>query len=238
MISRRVFLLLTGSALLAPSFSWAANEVPVVLDHILLGCNDLQRGIAFVEEHTGVRATFGGVHPGRGTQNALLSLGERHYLEIIAPDPKQNQAKSSGPPQFARLKDFAEPRLIGWAAHPGDLQAFAEKLRAAGFAFTGPTPGSRARPDGRMLHWKTLNLADDHHGVLPFFIEWNSASVHPSTDAPQGCRIETFAIAAPDPAALRKILQQLLLDATVEQGDRSQLRTRITGPHGSLEISS
>jgi catechol 2,3-dioxygenase-like lactoylglutathione lyase family enzyme len=238
MISRRVFLLLTGGALIAPSFSWAANEVPIVLDHILLGCNDLQRGITFVEERTGVRATFGGVHPGRGTQNALLSLGARHYLEIIAPDPKQNQAKSSGAPQFAQIKDFAEPRLIGWASHPGDLQAFAKKLRAAGIAFTGPTPGSRARPDGRLLHWKTLNLADDHHGVLPFFIEWSSGSVHPSADAPQGCRMETFAIADPDPAALMKILQQLSLDAPVERGDHSQLRTRITGPRGTLEISS
>jgi catechol 2,3-dioxygenase-like lactoylglutathione lyase family enzyme len=229
MLSRRAFLVLTGTALLAP-LSWT-EEPPTLLDHILLGCNDLQDGIAFVEKLTGVRAAFGGVHPGRGTQNALLSLGDRHYLEIIAPDPKQ--AAPSG--QFAQLKNLSKPKLIGWAAHPGNLENYANKLRAAGIAFAGPTPGSRARPDGRILHWKTLNLADGHSGVLPFFIEWSTDSIHPSADAPRGCRLDHFAIADPNPVALKKILQQLALDVPVEHADRPQLRARITGPRGTLD---
>jgi hypothetical protein len=40
--------------------------VPTVLDHILLGCPDLDEGISFVKEHTGVTPVLGGVHPGRG----------------------------------------------------------------------------------------------------------------------------------------------------------------------------
>src|SRR5215831_17235722 len=106
-IPRRVFLILTGGAVAAPSISWSAEEVPSLLDHILLGCSDLDRGIAFVEERTGVRAAFGGVHPGRGTQNALLSLGERHYLEIIAPDPQQ-----TGDEHASRLQKLTAPQLI------------------------------------------------------------------------------------------------------------------------------
>ena len=136
MFSRRTLIAIGAGALLASRFSWAAEPVPDALDHILLGCNDLQRGIDLVEQHTGVRAVFGGVHPGRGTQNALLSLAKLHYLEIIAPDPKQGEVR-----QFEDIKNLREPALIGWAAHVSDIDGMANKLKAADVPVDGPRAG-------------------------------------------------------------------------------------------------
>jgi hypothetical protein len=238
MISRRLFLALTGAAILAPRSSGAADEVPAVLDHIILGCSDLDRGIAFVEEHTGVRAALGGVHSGRGTRNALLALGERHYFEIMAPDPKQDKVEPYAVPQLTVLTQLTTPRLIGWGAHPGDIEALAKRLRATGISFHGPWPGSRARPDGHVLFWKTLSLDDDRHGLLPFFIEWGAASIHPSTDSPVGCQLEHFAVVAPDPRSLVKTFQDIGIDVPVERGEKPQLRARITGPKGKFEVRS
>lgn len=229
-ISRRSFLAITGAALAAPFIVFGKEEVPSLLDHILLGCSDLDRGIAFVEEHTGVRAAFGGVHPGRGTQNALLSLGERRYLEIIAPDPAQPDAKN---PLVTYLKKLSEPRLVNWAAHPGDLAAFAKKLREAGVAFEGPTPGSRKRPDGRVLKWQTLTLKDNASWTLPFFIEWSADSLHPSADSPKGCSLLQFEAGTPDPAALAKQTALLGLDLPIVKAEKPQLRATIAGPKGS-----
>jgi hypothetical protein len=234
-VSRRVFLALAGAALVAPpiTFGDENEEVPALLDHILLGCNDLDTGIAFVQDSTGVRAAVGGVHPGRGTRNALLSLGERRYLEIIAPDPRQPGAKDP-----LNLYQLTQPRLVGWAAHPGDLDALAKKLRDAGIAFEGPTPGSRARPDGRVLHWKTINLADNHRGLLPFFIEWSADSAHPSTDAPKGCTLDYFEVNTMNPEELTQLVQKIGLALPIERSDKSRLRATLTGPKGDLGLTS
>jgi len=213
----------------------APDTVPEKLDHVLLGCRDLDRGIAFVEQRLGVKAMFGGVHPGRGTQNALLSLGQRHYLEIIAPDPAQPDSKDA---RRSQLEKLSEPRLVEWAAHPGDLTSFAKRLQQAGLTFEGPTPGSRKRPDGRLLQWQTLTLNDDASGLLPFFIEWGANSLHPSADSPAGCHLLRFELATPEPDSLARTLKLLSLDVPVAKAQQSQLRARLAGPQGTLELTS
>ena len=232
-ISRRFFLAAAGAALATPRMAWAASQVPKLLDHILLGCNDLERGIAFVYQHTGVRAAFGGVHPGRGTRNALLSLGERKYLEIMAPDPAQQAAL-----QISRLRELKEPRIVGWAVHPTDVSQLAARLRQAGIAFKDPQPGSRQRPDGKVLHWKSLTLIDDHDGLLPFFIEWSADSLHPSADAPKGCRLEGFAAVTPHPDDLAREVGILQIDLSISSGEKPALQATIAGPQGQLTAIS
>ncbi|HEX8882250.1 MAG TPA: VOC family protein [Candidatus Acidoferrum sp.] len=235
-ISRRAFLAATSGVLIAP-YAWAAwpkiAEVATLLDHILLGSSDLERGIAFVEQHTGVRAAFGGVHPGRGTQNALLSLGERRYLEIIAPDPKQSSVE-----QYSAITKLKEPRLIGWAAHRDDLEKFAEQLRQEGIEFEGPQAGSRQRPDGKVLHWKALRLKDDHGGLLPFFIEWSPDSIHPSVDAPKGCTLTRFEATTPDTQDLLHAISRVQLDLHVATLDHPSLRASMSSPKGQFSLSS
>jgi hypothetical protein len=233
-IPRRTFLALTAVAFVSPTLALGEDDPPKVLDHILLGCSDLDRGIAFVEEQVGVRAAFGGVHPGRGTRNALLSLGERQYLEIIAPDPQQSHA-----PDNYGLKKLPRPGLVGWAAHPGDVSQLAAHLRSANVGFDGPTPGSRKRPDGRVLQWQTLNLKDNHSGLLPFFIEWSPGTIHPSVDAPTGCKLDRFAISGPDSTELQRLSSLLSLDVSVGHAEKPELNARIAGPDGrAMQLNS
>jgi hypothetical protein len=233
-ISRRVFNLAATSLMVAPRSAWpASGNVPKSLDHVILGCNDLDAGIDNVLQRTGVRAAAGGVHPGAGTKNALLSLGALQYLEIIAPDP--SQPASTDPRHVARLKN---PALVGWAIHRHDLNDFASVLQGAGVECVGPKPGSRSRPSGSTLHWKSLTLKDDGDGVLPFFIEWDANSLHPSVDAPAGCRLTDLSLATPNPPGLRALLGKLQLDVQIRQSNELRLAATIVGPKGSLPLLS
>jgi len=131
----------------------SVRDATDAFDHVLLGAPDLDVGIRWVEERTGVRAKFGGNHPGGGTCNALLSLGTGRYLEIIAPDPAQANV-----PDVRKLRELSSPSIIQWAIHTEDIAAAKSTVEAAGIKTVGPQPGSRQRPDGKVLRWQKLEI--------------------------------------------------------------------------------
>ena len=221
----------------SPLFA-AARPTPAVsaVDHLLLGVSDLDRGIEWVEKRTGVRAVIGGSHPGVGTRNALLSLGGRRYLEIIAPDPAQTEFKFR-----IDLRKLTEPRLVTWAAASKDIEGLAKKARAAGFEVFGPQPGSRTRPDGKVLRWKTLgiqnSLGANGVGPVPFFIEWAPDSLHPSEDSPKGAELSAFEIAHPKPDEVRNALSKLGIEVNVKTGERALLTAALRTPRGVVKLT-
>jgi hypothetical protein len=203
-----------------------------VVDHLLLGVADREAGIRWVEERTGVRAVIGGSHPGVGTCNALLSLGDRQYLEIIAPDPEQTQLAA----RYQILKTLNTPRLITWAAATHDAAATAKRFRAAGLDVLGPNPGSRQRPDGKLMRWTTLGVKTDLEAVIPFFIEWDRTVIHPATDSPQGCRLQAVAFTHAQADRVRETLARMGIDATVTPGPTASLTALLQTPKGALEL--
>lgn len=241
-LNRRKLLTMFGGAgivsLTGGILSKGQSLAPAVnaVDHLLFGINDLDRGISWVEKMTGVKAVAGGSHPGVGTRNALVSLGGRRYLEIIAPDPAQASYNSN-----IDVRNLAEPRLITWAALAMDINAAAGRVRAAGYELFGPRDGSRARPDGKMLKWKSMGVISKFglQGIdpIPFFIEWAGDSVHPTQDSPKGCELQSFEIEHPDPTGVLRTLKDLGIEANVKHAKESRLRAVLKTPKGKVELT-
>lgn len=189
----------------------------------------------FVQERTGVRPAPGGVHPRLGTCNAVLALGERCYLEIIAPDPRQCGVSPWLTSRLASIVTMDEPEVAGWAVHSRDIETLAAKLRACGIGIDGVHARSRSRADGTVLNWKMVRLLDDRQAILPFLIEWDANSKHPAADAPAGCRLERFTAVVPNPVEFTRLFELLEVDVEVEQGSAPRLEVSIAGPGGRLD---
>ena len=200
-------------------------------DHILLGAADLDAGIRWVEERTGARARFGGNHPGRGTRNALLALGERHYLEIIAPDPAQANV-----PDERELKQLSSPRIIQWAVHTEGIAAVKRAAEANGIETSGPQAGSRQRPDGKTLRWQTLAI-ESTTPLVPFFIQWEQDSPHPSSDSPQLGTVKSIRFETPQADELRRILRGLGIEADIRKSDVPRILVSVQTAKGVIELS-
>lgn len=219
-------------AMVGPSAEAQEPAARLAVDHLVVGAASLDQGIMELRQLTGVTAQRGGVHPGRGTQNALLGLGEGAYLELVAPS---GEPDSSG--VVAYLSGLTRLSSGGWALGSPDLEATIRRLVEAGFTVRGPIPGSRRLPDGTVLRWATAHVSGDRSGLAPFFIQWDPGSTHPATSAPGGCRLVSVRLAAPHPDNLRMLLAIVGASAVVERASRSSMRFTLACPAGQVELT-
>lgn len=203
----------------------------VDIDHVILGINDLERGMREFESKTGVTPKRGGEHPGRGTQNALVSLGGNRYLELLAPAASQQPAASR-----ERAIEHAELTLVGWALHTRGITSIVHQIRTAGFDVQGPMPGSRRAPDGALLAWQSAAI--DELGTTPFFIEWSKETPHPSTTSPSGCTLVGMALTHPSPERLQLLFKTVAFAGTVIRGEHAGMRVTLDCPRGRVEFRS
>jgi Glyoxalase-like domain len=222
----------SGRAAAAPGMSADAAMSRLTLDHVLVGIADLDAGIRQLTAITGVAPARGGRHPGRGTQNALLSLGPHTYLELIAPTPG---ASADGLAQaLAQLQQLTP---VGWAVGARHADAAIARLKADGIQ-TGPLqPGSRLRPDGKRLAWRTAEILPDGR-LKPFLIEWSPTTTHPASDSPTGCTLVSLTVLGPadETAGLDRLVADLGEPVKVLAAENASLRLSFHCPAGDVTL--
>lgn len=202
------------------------------LDHIMYGVRDLEAGVAEIEDLTGVRAIFGGFHPGNGTCNLLVSLDNCQYLEIIAPDPEQGLGGTLG----EELISQRGPAIRTWAVAAPVLEPVAVTLESLNIE-TRIIDMGRTRPDGIQLNWQILTASGHGFGnLMPFFIDWK-VSMHPSEEAPTGCSLATFTVMLEEADKFAELMKALDVNVRVEEGPRA-MKALLDSPNGRVELTS
>ena len=143
----------------------AAQRHAAELDHVLVAVTDLAAAARAIEDEHGLMAEEGGRHPGWGTANCIVPLGDA-YLELVTAVDAAEAARSS----FGRWVTASQSELLrplGWAVRTEGLDEVASRL---GLAIEA---GSRTGWDGQLVRWRLAGVEEAvAEPALPFFIEW------------------------------------------------------------------
>ncbi|MFC7743693.1 VOC family protein [Nocardiopsis composta] len=163
------------------------------LDHIVYAVPDLAAAARDFARATGVEPAPGGAHPGWGTRNLLVGLGGRAYLEIIGPDPEQEEP---GRPRPFGIDGLPGPGAVTWAVRAADLDGAVRRARAAGYDPGEARPMRRQVPGGPLLEWRLTDPDAARPGAVPFLIDWGTPRTRPTPGCPRSAR-------SPSPCTIR-----------------------------------
>ncbi len=175
-----------------------------LVDHIVIGANNLEQGRRYIRDLLDVDIPFGGRHPLMGTHNCVTRLQPGVYLEVIAIDP---DADVPVQPRWFDLDNPCvqnvlsdQPRLLTWVVNTVDINGL-----------SGLDSGLWGRPlamqrDG--LEW-LITVPQDGRlpaaGLLPGVIQWLCPSpVDCMFDS--GCVLESITLLHQQPEWLKQKL--------------------------------
>jgi hypothetical protein len=151
------------------------SSVRPVLSQIIFGVTDLDAASDRFRA-LGFDVLDGGVHPGVGTANRVIPLGDQ-YLELLGVvSPELARESEYGRSLLRAIA--AGDRLVRWSLRTRAIDAIAQRLGVV------VEHRKRVRPDGELLSWRAaglaLALADS---TMPFFMQWDHDRQYPGAMA-------------------------------------------------------
>lgn len=142
-----------------------------MLSQIIFGVTHLDAASDRFRE-LGFDVLDGGVHPGVGTANRVIPLGNE-YLELLGVVSPELARESEYGRSLLRAIAGGD-RLVRWSLRTHAIDAVAQRLGLVA------EHRRRMRPDGELLTWRAaglaLALADS---TMPFFMQWDHEKQYP-----------------------------------------------------------
>ena len=197
------------------------------LDHVLIAVDDLADAARDLDARYGLSAVPGGRHPGWGTANVIVPLGDA-FLELVAVVDEAEAAESAFG-RWVAAGAAAGGGPLGWVVRPRGLDAVARRLGLR------VSDGSRETPAGERLQWRTAGIGEAAaEPSLPFFIEWGNRTPfpgHATAAHPAGAVSFARLELSGDPDRLTAWLgDDHTLPIAVSEGEPAVTRIVVAGP--------
>lgn len=181
------------------------------IDHVMICVPDLGEAVS-AYTRIGFDVRPGGVHTGRGTENAIAFNAE-DYLELLGLRDRAEYLAAS--PDGGLLDFLARGGGFRYVAvQSDDLAADVAAMRARGVDVSGVAHGERRTPAGQTLRWKSATLGAGN--ALPiFFLQHLTPLAERRGGAPPkhpngSVRVDRVYIAVRDVAAEAEIYSRVL----------------------------
>ena len=204
----------------------------LALSQVILGVRDLDEAARRIAAR-GLVVLDGGVHPGLGTANRIVPLGDA-YFELLGMVDRELAARN--PYGAALLRQIAGgDRLVRWSLRTDDLD------RVAAARGLTPEARSRRRPDGTLLTWRAAGLSPSlAEGWLPFFMQWDDPAHYPGAlpaDHPCGATgVAWLSLTPRDPDRLARWLGDAVPPLHVVPGEPGLHQVGIATPGGTIVL--
>ncbi len=168
------------------------------VDHVSYAAESdgLHATAARLAKRIGVTPVDGGIHPRFGTRNIILPLAHERYVEVVEvlDHPSADKAPFG---QVVRARSEAGGGWLGWVIRVEHIADVEKRIGRPS------VEGHRQMPDGRRFQWHQVGVRGTQADPqLPFFVEWDADSPHPSADAHTDVTISELTIAG-DPNRVR-----------------------------------
>lgn len=210
------------------------------LDHIVYGVPDLEKAINAFQEQAGIAPTIAGKHPGLGTHNAVLSLGNLQYLEFIAIDPEAHITNRVLPSWCAALLEISKPKIMTWVIRTDNMAEIVSKLNALGnLQIEPPQTFTRTKSDGTIVSMELAfkkEAPPPYDGLVPFFINWGKTK-HPSETVESKCEIKEWYGCHPKAKEIESLLSQVGIQFVVKERPTVEFHLKLQTPKGEVVIN-
>ena len=182
-------LCLSGSAMGQVPEDQRANHY---IDHIILAVNDLDKGMDEVHRLTGVKPREDGSNAQLGTRSAVIALGPRTYLEIMAPDPEADMAQTDPdlrPLVLDTIRGFESLTPFMWVIGTENMALSRTLARRVSIHTQDPLRGERQKGWRRGYEWDWTWIYRPESRVTPWFVQWPEDARRPGDRAPGDCTL-------------------------------------------------